>query len=175
MSPSGGVLVGGSGGVGEQVAALMARRRPDLKLVIAGRRLDAAQAVAQRYGAEGMAMEVDAPTLPESLQRALIVGLVNDGHDRLLRLALAQGHAYLDVTRWTERQKQALLTVAAHGHPRAPVVLSSAWMAGVASLVARDAARAVAEVERVGIDILFAMADQAGPNSTAYMDRLSEP
>ncbi|QOD82383.1 saccharopine dehydrogenase NADP-binding domain-containing protein [Chromobacterium haemolyticum] len=169
------VLVGGGGVVGAQVASLLARRRPDLNLVIAGRRLDAAQAVAARHGAEAMAMDVDAPVLPAHLKGALIVGLVNDAHDRLLRLALTQGHAYLDVTRWTERLKQALLTVAAHGRPSAPVVLSSAWMAGVASLAARDAARTIAEVERVGIDILFAMADQAGPNSTAYMDRLSEP
>lgn len=169
------VLVGGSGVVGAQVASLLARRRPDLNLVIAGRRLDAAQAVAARHGAEVLAMDVDAPVLPAHLKGALIVGLVNDVHDRLLRLALTQGHAYLDVTRWTERLKQALLTVAAHGRPSAPVVLSSAWMAGVASLAARDAARTIAEAERVGIDILFAMADQAGPNSTAYMDRLSEP
>ncbi|WP_079433968.1 hypothetical protein [Zoogloea sp. LCSB751] len=169
------VLVGGSGVVGAQVAALLARRKPDVKLIIASRRLEAAHTVAARHGAVAIAMNVDAPILPERFAGAVVVGLVNDPHDRLLHLALSQGHAYVDVTRWTERLKQALVSTAAYGRLRAPVVFSSAWMAGTASLIARDAARTFASVERIGIDILFAMADRAGPNSVAYMDRLSEP
>ncbi len=169
------VLVGGSGVVGAQVAALLARRRPELKLVIASRRLEVAQSVAVRHGAVAIAMDVDAPVLPENFAGALIVGLVNDSHNRLLHLALSQGHAYIDVTRWTERLKQALVSVAGYGRLNAPVVLSSAWMAGIAGLMARDASRTFNSVERIGIDILFAISDQAGPNSTAYMDRLSEP
>ena len=169
------ILAGGAGVVGRQVAAILRRRQPDLRLVLAGRRLDAVQAAAAPLEAEAMRLDIDAPDLSGASRGAIIVGLANDLNDRLLTAALAAGSPYLDVTRWTSAQKQALTTVAAQGRPAAPVVFASSWMASTIGLIARDAARELASVERIDIGVLFGLADRAGPNSVAYMDRISTP
>ena len=169
------ILAGGAGVVGRQVAAILRRRQPDLRLVLAGRRLDAVQAAAAPLEAEAMRLDIDAPDLDGASRGAIIVGLANDLNDRLLTAALAAGSPYLDVTRWTSAQKQALTTVAAQGRPAAPVVFASSWMASTIGLIARDAARELASVERIDIGVLFGLADRAGPNSVAYMDRISTP
>jgi hypothetical protein len=170
------ILAGGAGVVGRQVAAILRRRQPDLRLVLAGRRLDAVQAAAAPLEAEAMRWDIDAPDLDGASRGAIIVGLANDLNDRLLTAALAAGSPYLDVTRWTSAQKQALTTVGAQGRPAAaPVVFASSWMASTIGLIARDAARELASVERIDIGVLFGLADRAGPNSVAYMDRISTP
>lgn len=173
------VLVGGSGVVGAQVAGMLKRRMPQSELIIAGRALDKAQAVAQRVGGQAVQMDVNAPAQAEMLNNiasdSMIVGLTNDPHDHLLKFALHNGLPYVDVTRWTERLKQALVTTAGHGPLQAPVVFASAWMGSVAGLSTRYLSAPLSTIDRVSIDILFAVADQAGPNSTAYMDRISEP
>lgn len=169
------ILAGGAGVVGRQVAAILRRRQPDLRLVLAGRRLDAVQAAAAPLEAEAMRLDIDAPDLDGASRGAIIVGLANDLNDRLLTAALAAGSPYLDVTRWTSAQKQALTTVSAQGRPAAPVVFASSWMASTIGLIARDAARELASVERIDIGVLFGLADRAGPNSVAYMDRISTP
>lgn len=169
------LLAGGGGVVGQQVAEILLRRNPGLGVVLGGRRPDALRDLAERLGAEAVALDIDAPVLPEGLADAVVVGLANDLHDRLLGVSLRAGLAYVDVTRWTERLKQSLVMVAAHGAPAAPVVFSSAWMAGTAGLVARHAAAGFTRVDSIDIAILFSLADRAGPNSTAYMDRISDP
>ncbi|MGO4741592.1 hypothetical protein AB4099_34145 [Bosea sp. 2KB_26] len=175
MTPRKIVLVGGSGVVGAQVAQILKRRQPLTDLVIAGRRMEAAQAVATTVGGSALSMDVDAGSLPDALDGSIIVAMTNDPHDRLLKYALRRGLPYVDITRWTGRVKQALVTVAAQGPLRAPVIFASAWMASISGLLARDACRDLAVVDSISMDILFAVADQAGPNSAAYMDRLSEP
>lgn len=169
------ILAGGAGVVGRQVAAILRRRQPDVRLVLAGRRLDAVQAVAAPLEAEAMRLDLDAPDLGEAEAGAIIVGVANDLNDALLTAALKAGTPYLDVTRWTTAQKQALTTVAARGRPAAPVVFASSWMASSIGLTARDAARDMASVERIDIGVLYGLADRAGPNSVAYMDRISTP
>lgn len=169
------ILAGGAGVVGRQVAAILRRRQPDVRLVLAGRRLEAVQAAAAPLEAEAMRLDIDAPVLGEAAKDAIIVGLANDLNDRLLAAALEAGAPYLDVTRWTTAQKQALAAVAARGRPVAPVVFASSWMASTIGLIARDAARDMASVGRIDLGVLFGLADRAGPNSVAYMDRISTP
>lgn len=169
------ILVGGAGVVGRQVAAILRRRQPDVRLILAGRGLEAAQAAAAPLGAEAMRLDVQAPDLGEVNTDTIIVGLANDLNDRLLTAAVRAGTSYLDVTRWTAAQQQALTTVAALGRPVAPVVFASSWMASTVGLAVRDAARDMASIERIDIGILFGLGDRAGPNSVAYMDRISIP
>ncbi|KQU88122.1 hypothetical protein ASD00_29385 [Ensifer sp. Root31] len=169
------MLVGGSGVVGAQVAHILKRRQPHVDMIIAGRNIDTAQAVATSVGGSALSIDVNAPDLPSDLDGAIIVALTNDPHDHLLKLALMRGLPYVDITRWTERVKQALITVAGQGPLRAPAVFASAWMASVSGLLVRYACKPLSVVDSISIDILFAVSDQAGPNSAAYMDRLSEP
>lgn len=168
------IMAGGAGVVGRQAAAILRRRQPDVRLILAGRRLEAVQAVAAPLGAEAMRLDIDAPDLGQT-EGAIIVGLANDVSDRLLTATLAAEAPYLDVTRWTTAQQQALTTVAARGRPAAPVVFASSWMASTVGLTTRDAAQDMAAVERVDIGVLYGLADRAGPNSVAYMDRISTP
>lgn len=157
------ILAGGAGVVGGQVAAILRRRQPDLRLVLAGRRLDAVQAAAAPLEAEAMRLNIDTPDLSGAAKGAIIIGLANDLNDRLLTAALDAGSPYLDVTRWTSAQKQALTKVAAQGRPAAPVVFASSWMASTIGLIARDAARELASVERIDIGVLFDWRIGRGP------------
>lgn len=168
-------LAGGSGVVGQQVAGMLRRRAPQLDIIIGGRRLEVAHAVAMPLDAQAMVFDIDAPSLPSMPPNSLVVGLVNDRHDRLIEASWQGGYPYLDITRWTDRLKQTLVAVAAKGRPRIPMVFASSWMASVAALVARWAAAPLTSVDGVELDILYAMTDRAGPNSTAYIDRLDIP
>lgn len=161
--------------MGHQVAAILRRRQPDVRLVLAGRRLDAVRAVAAPLHADAMLLDIDAPDLGEVTKDAIVVGLANDLHDRLLIATSEAGASYLDVTRWTAAQKQALATVAARGRPAAPLVFASSWMASTIGLAARNAARDMASVDRIDLAILYGLSDRAGPNSVAYLDRIATP
>ena len=105
---------------------------------------------------------------------AAVVAAVNDPADTLLMSAVSRGIPYVDITRWTERVHAA--TAGLDGAtPISPVILASGWMGGVAPSVAAAAARRLARVETVAIDVLYALKDKAGPDSFEYMDRLATP
>ncbi|WP_205519415.1 saccharopine dehydrogenase NADP-binding domain-containing protein [Pyxidicoccus caerfyrddinensis] len=168
------VLVGGYGVVGVRLAELLRERHPDLPLVIAGRRREPAEALARRLGnAEAAVVDVAAPAPLVALpgRPRAVVSLVNDPDDAVLRAAVREGMAVLDITRWTSRLKTAVLRLS--GTPvRTPVLLSSAWMAGLVPRLVAGVAERVGGIERVDVGIRFALADQAGPDSLEYMDRL---
>lgn len=171
------VLVGGYGVVGTQVARMLSGRIPGRDLVLAGRSAERAlQAAAVLPDARGAVVDVGAPDplagLPE--KPALVVSLVNDPGDNLLRSAIRSGAALLDITRWTERLQGALVQSAALA-PAAPVVFASSWMAGAPGLLAVHLARGFREVDRIDISILYRLRDRAGPNSVEYADQLSAP
>ena len=88
--------------------------------------------------------------------------------------AVRNGIPYVDITRWTERIREAAARVTGESL-RAPVMLSSAWMAGIAAIVAVAASRQLKRVERIDISVLYSLKDKAGPNSAEYMDRLATP
>lgn len=169
------LVVGGYGVVGAQVCALLAERNPGLEIMIGGRSLaKARQAASGIAGALGVRIDVEDEDPLAGLPKppAAIVVAVNDHHDRLLLAAARRGIALVDIARWRERMDDArrLLESA-----EAPVVLASGWMAGAAAVVAaafRDPAR---PADRVDIDILFDLADKAGPDSIAGFMDIQEP
>lgn len=173
------LVVGGYGMVGKQLAELLAERNPALHLLIAGRQLHAAQEVARGLPrADGWRIDLDDADPLDRLPADgvdLVVCAANDGGDRLLRACVARGIALVDITRWTARVRDGLRLLPAMGHVRAPVVFASSWMASVPATLAAHHARRLASVSGIDIDILYALADRAGPNSTEYMDRLAEP
>lgn len=175
------LIIGGYGVVGTQIATLLAQRHPGITLTLAGRSLQAAQAAASQIpGAQGVRADIHSPTPLGHLQHEpdLIVAAVNDDHDHLLVEAVRRGIPLIDITRWTERmQHGASRLLALPGQPTvtSPIVFASSWMAGIAATLAHDAAKKLSKVERIDIDILYALKDRAGPNSIAYMDRLATP
>lgn len=173
------LIIGGYGVVGLQIAALLAHRHPHLKLILAGRSLQAAQAAAKGVpGAVGARVDIASanPLRDVTGPIDVIVAAVNDDDDHLLVAAAVRGTPLIDITRWTERmQMGAARLLALPGQPAlsAPIVWASSWMAGVAATLAREAAMKLTTVERIDIDILYALKDRSGPDSIAYMDRLA--
>lgn len=175
------LIIGGYGVVGRQIAALLAHRHPQLTLTLAGRSLPAAQAAAQELpGAQAACIDIASANPLRGLTAPVdvIVAAVNDDDDHLLLAAAARGLPLIDITRWTERVQTGAARLLALPQPSvlsAPIVFASSWMAGLAATLAREAALTLATVERIDIDILYALKDRSGPNSVAYMDRLATP
>lgn len=169
------LIAGGYGVVGQQAAELIRRRHPGLSLIIAGRNPSKAGALARKLTNADIAMlDVEQPDPLKGIKPGAILSVVNDPFDYLLMDAVRGGIPYLDITRWTERLKVAVARVSAESF-RAPVMLSSAWMAGVAAVVAVALSHQLRGVDRIDISILYSLQDKAGPNSAEYMDRLATP
>ena len=169
------LIAGGSGVVGRQIAELFAERNPAVRLLIAGRSADKAQAIAARLpNAAGLKLDVLAndPLADVGEHVDGIVVAVNDHHDRLLLAALQRAIPLADIARWTARLDDARTLTQKHG--RSPVVLASGWMAGaVATTIASMLGGARAR--HVDIDILFGMADKSGPDSVLGFVNMHQP
>ncbi|MGB0212429.1 saccharopine dehydrogenase NADP-binding domain-containing protein [Algiphilus sp.] len=169
------LVVGGYGVVGTQATRLLAERNPGIDLLVGGRDAERADALARELpSARGVVVDLtDADPLhrlPHAVDAVLCAA--NDPDDRLLRACVRHGTALIDITRWSERVRDGLARLPAERAPRAPVVFASSWMAAVPATLAVSAARAMASVSRIEMDVLYALADRAGPDSTAYMDQL---
>ncbi|MEU7135983.1 saccharopine dehydrogenase [Streptomyces sp. NPDC046261] len=161
------LLAGGYGTVGAELARLAA---PSWPLLLTGRTVENGRAVAEETGARLRRWDLSDPRPFEAGVRA-VVGVVNDPDDRVLRAAVRGGVPYVDITRWTVRLQRAA-TLAALLDPAAPVLLSSAWMGGVSSLVTAALAHGLGGAERVETAIRWDLRDRAGADSVEFMDRL---
>ncbi len=171
------LIAGGYGVVGGQAAAILRARHPGLSLWLGGRTPARGEEVAAGLGgARAIRLDLeddDDPLRELPDQPAAILAVVNDLDDRLLAAAIERGIPFVDVTRWTSLVHRATVRCAATP-PRAPVLLASAWMAGVAPTLAAWAARDLGDIDRIDIAIRYAMADRAGTDSFAYADRFPE-
>ncbi|MBF6300273.1 saccharopine dehydrogenase [Nocardia amamiensis] len=161
------LLVGGYGTVGAEVARIAAASLP---LLLTGRSVERGRDLAAETGAALRAWDLADPAPFRAGVRA-VAGLVNDPDDRVLRAAIAGGVPFVDITRWTSRLQRAA-TVASMLGPTAPVLLSSAWMGGVTSLVAAHLADQVRGADTVEVAIRWDLRDRAGADSVEFMDRL---
>lgn len=171
------LIAGGYGVVGTQIAEILRERHPSISLMLGGRNPNKAEALAKRLGlAETLEVDVEsqAPLKNLKTKPSLILSAVNDPSNYLLEAAIEAGIPYVDITRWTERMRDATVC-ASLGELQAPVIFSSAWMAGVAAIVTQAASSEFSSIDKVDLSILFAMADKAGPNSIEYMDRMHIP
>lgn len=160
------VVVGGRGVVGTHLLSLLARQRPDLTVSPTSRS-------ARPADAEGRSvLRVDlADPEPFDFEARAVVVMVNDAADRVLRACLAGGVPFVDVTRYTPRMIDAIdlaTTMAA----TSPVVLASGWMGGVLPLAMRLVADEVVDPHRLVGSIVYDLADEAGPDSVEFMDRM---
>ena len=171
------LIVGGYGIVGSQIAQIFRQRHPDIPLLLSGRNPPQGEQLAKQLGnADVIKLDIETKSLLATLKTlpAAVLSAVNDPYNYLLMDSARNGIAYVDIARWTERMRDAAVQASLE-RLRAPVVLSSAWMAGVAVLLARAVSKPFESVSNIDIDILYAMADKAGPNSFEYMDRMTIP
>ncbi|WP_380281812.1 saccharopine dehydrogenase [Kitasatospora purpeofusca] len=165
------LLVGGYGTVGTELARLVAADHP---VLLTGRSAERGAALVRDLGGAPHAAVRRwdlADPAPFEAAVSAVVGVVNDPDDRVLRAAATGGVPYADITRWTARLQRAA-TVAALLRPTAPVLLSSAWMGGVVSLVTAALAERLGGADRVETAIRWDLADRAGADSVEFMDRL---
>jgi saccharopine dehydrogenase-like NADP-dependent oxidoreductase len=168
------LIAGGYGVVGEQIAEVLRDRHAELPLTIAGRNPERGAALAERIGAACVVLDVGDHNPLRDGRPAAVIGAVNDRNDHLLMQCVRAGIPYMDITRWTSLQRRAALRAAA-ARPTAPVLLASAWMAGVAPLVACHLASQLDVVDTIEISILYALADRSGSDSIEYVDRMTVP
>ncbi|MDI6794627.1 MAG: saccharopine dehydrogenase [bacterium] len=169
------LIAGGYGVVGQQVAEFIRQRHPDLPLIITGRNPSMAEPMVHRLtNAETAQLNVEQPNPLNGIKPRAILATVNDPLNYLLVDAVRGGIPYVDITRWTERLKVAVSLLSGEAL-LAPVMLSSAWMAGVAAIVAVAVSHQLRDIGRIDISILYSLKDKAGPNSAEYMDRLVTP
>lgn len=169
------MIVGGCGVVGQQAARIIRQRHPDLPLIIADRNSEKAKTLASELGnADIVVLDVEQPNPLNGMAPRAILSVVNDSRDYLLMDAVRTKVPYVDITRWTERLKSAVSLVSKESL-HSPVILSSAWMAGVAAVIAVAASRQLRRVDSIDIFVLYSLKDKAGPNSTEYMDRMTVP
>ncbi|MCL8016260.1 hypothetical protein [Streptomyces sp. AS02] len=166
------LVVGGYGTVGMLISDLIARRYPDVDVVVGGRRFFAAEAAARLHGLAG-AVRVDVTDEDpladvDPLPDAVLVAL-NDHNDRLLHSAARRGIPLIDIARWLVRIEDAHRTLAREA-VTAPVVLASGWMASAAPVTAAAYGWG-APADHVDIDILLSLKDKTGPDSaTGFVD-----
>ena len=171
------LIVGAYGVVGEQIVKLMSSENSDAELWLAGRSLEKATALAACYeGARSLCVDMN-DSDPLAAIGALpdaVLAVANDAQDNLLLACVKRGVAYIDITRWTDRMLTAVHKLEGE-NLSAPVLMSSAWMAGVVATVVAQVAQKPARIDRIEFDVLFALKDKAGPNSIEYVDRLRIP
>ncbi len=171
------LIPGGYGVVGQQIIQIVHQRHPDLHLVLAGRNPEKAEPLIRNLSnVSTVKLDLERPNPLQKFhgKPGAILAVVNDNHDYLLFDAVQAGIPYLDITRWTERVRLAMAREAVKSSS-SPVIFASAWMAGVAVVVAAAAARKLHLVDTIDINVLYSLKDKAGPDSAAYMDRLSIP
>jgi len=168
------LIVGGHGVVGRQIAEILHARYPDLMIILGGR----TPGKAAPFGSGKVHTAVvdnnaEDPLMSIDNKPALIVNAVNDLQDRLLLSAVRRSIPLIDITRWTSLFRQSVDKL--HSiELRAPVVMASGWMAGTAALFAKLHAQPLRQVE-ANLYALYSLKDKAGPDSTAYMDRMTIP
>lgn len=169
------LLVGGYGLVGAQSAASIRRHHPQLKLIVAGRTLARAKALADTLGnAEAAVVNTgDADPLAQIGPVDAVVGLVHDAEDNLLRAAMRRGAAYVDITRLAAPQARAYVAASLET-ARTPVLFASNWMAGVPAILAVHAAREFSRVDSIALSVLFDRADKTGPDAADAAGALAE-
>lgn len=171
------LIVGAYGVVGEQIVELMAKENKDVELWLAGRSQEKAAALASRFeGARSLRVDMeDADPLAKiGMLPDAVLAVANDPDDNLLSACVKRGIAYIDITRWTDRMLSAVKKFEGE-ELSSPVILASAWMAGVVATVVADVAQKLKQIDAVEFDVLFALKDKAGPNSIEYVDRLRIP
>lgn len=171
------LVVGGYGVVGSRIAKILERRNPDARVLLGGRSIDKAEALAATFSnATGVRFDVDDPAslghLP--VQPDVIVVVVNDLKDITLNAAIKAGIALIDVTRWTERVRD-LEAIVADARPKSTVVSGSCWMACVPGALTLAEAEKLDTVDSIDMSVLYALKDVSGDNSVEYMDRLTAP
>jgi hypothetical protein len=169
------LVIGGSGVVGAQAAAMIRRLHPNLPVTIAGRDLAKAQAVADKLGVEALAADLSKPDLglPKDARFSVVIVFVKDDWGNALRFAQRHGIPHLSVSSGAfEIGIEAARFI--HAPQAAPVVLASQWLAGAALFPTLEYAKAFRSIERIHVGVLLDEQDMGGQAALADYERITQ-
>jgi hypothetical protein len=171
MSPHPILLIGGSGVVGRWTARAL-RAHSDVPLLIGGRDLAKAQALAAEMGgAEGVAVDLAARDLGIGKRPVSAVAvLFTDERVAGLHFAQSRGVPYINISPGINEIGPE---VAAYIHkPKAaPVVLGTEWLVGATTVPTLELAKAFGRVDDIAIGALLDEQDAFGPAASADLER----
>lgn len=164
------VFAGGSGVIGRATVSWFRRRHPDVPVIVAGRDLDRAHAVADDVGgADAATLDLDRPGIGFDGEASALVVLAPDHALHGLRFAQERGIPYLSTSTWLS-ESGAELAVFAH-RPTIPVLLASHWWGGATTALALRAAKKFDSVESMHLGAIADEEDDIGPAAIADMNR----
>lgn len=170
------LFVGGSGVVGSRTVKLFRERHADIPILIGGRNLEKARAVAREVNsAEAVEVDVDKPGLglAKDVSLAAVVMMVPDEGLNGLALAQERGVPYLSIGNWLAEVGAEM----AHfmRRPQAsPIVLASHWHGGTAVFLTQATVKSLETVRSVKVGAIVDELDATGPAAIADMERGSE-
>ncbi len=168
------LFAGGAGFVGRTAVMWFRERHPSIRVLIGGRNLQAAGDLAQEVGtAEAVAIDLDKPHLGlgDDVSVAAVVMLAPEAGLKGLSYAQDLGVPYLNINAGlTEIGPE--LALFAHRATAAPVVLTSHWMAGAATLLALNSVKGFESVRSINLGAIIDELDPVGPAAIEDMERV---
>ncbi|EPX84104.1 hypothetical protein [Salipiger mucosus] len=169
------LFVGGSGIVGRQAARYLRDAHPEVPLLIGGRDLGRAEAVAAEIGnAEGVAVDLSAPDLGLGNRPVAALALFfKDDAIACLRFAQSRGIPYLSISSGVHEIGPEVAAYM-HAPTASAVVLGAEWLVGATTVPAMLAAREFSTIDSVLISAVIDEQDVGGAATDADMERLTK-
>lgn len=170
------LFVGGSGIVGSHAVKFFHARHPDVPILVGGRNVEKARAVAREVGsAQAVELNLDKPRLglDADVSLSALVMLTPDGGLKALSFAQDMRIPYLSIGNWLV-EIGAEAAHFAHRPEASPVVLNSQWLAGPAVFLALATASGLDTVHSVKVGAILDRLDPVGPAAIEDMERAGE-
>ncbi|KMK64631.1 hypothetical protein [Puniceibacterium sp. IMCC21224] len=171
---SGILMVGGYGAVGREAAKTIRQLYPNMKLIIAGRDVTRATALAEELGvAQGVGCDLTTPGLglaPGLIYRAVVV-FAKDEYLHALDNAIANGAAYVAISDYAV-EIAPLTTRSGTDGRQIPILLFGHHLGGLVTMATLHHTRDFADVISVRVAAIFDEADLGGATAQADAARV---
>jgi saccharopine dehydrogenase-like NADP-dependent oxidoreductase len=172
MTGQGILIAGGYGVVGRRIAAQLA---PDYQVIVGGRRLEQAEAMASAIGHGAHGRELDV-TVEASIAAALagittVVSCIDQPRRGLLHAAIERGLRYTDITPHLVELGRGTAYDEIDGAARASgarVVLGTGIVPGMSNVIVRAVAESLGGADTIETSLLLSANDVSGPASFDY-------
>ena len=166
------LVAGGYGVVGQRIAAQLA---PDYQVIVAGRRLEQAEATAAAIGQGVRARELDV-AVEASIAAALegittVVSCIDQPRRGLLHAAIERGLRYTDITPHLVELGRGAAYEAIGAAARAAgarVVLGTGIVPGISNVMVRAVAEPLGGADAIETSLVLSATDATGPASFDY-------
>jgi hypothetical protein len=165
------LIAGGYGLIGSNIARLIRSHYQSIELVLVGRNPDKGKKLSEELGnAETIYLNLEEGFIVEDYGTIdLIITAIEDHNNILQETAISNGIALINITGMAE-EVSPILFLSMHQNPAAPIILASHWMAGIVTLLAREAATKFSKITRVDMVCLYDEQDPIGPAVVAQLD-----